>query len=179
MEDWLTKQYNNPYPIESAIFEFENGLKGEATRSLFETARMYQEGMFVYGSNMSFEWGFGEGDNPYITTLASKETDARGRETNMEIIELPNYYQMLPKEIQHFTVGGNFDPLNPQDSLKVGAGGGHHGSHPHMVHEFLMSIIEDRKPWIDEVLGGNITAAGICAHASAMQDGKEVEIPLF
>ena len=44
--------------------------------------------------------------------------------------------------------------------------------------EFLMSIIEDRKPRIDEVLGGNITAAGICAHASAMQDGKEVEIPL-
>lgn len=97
----------------------------------------------------------------------------------MEIIELPNYYQMLPKEIQHFTVGCNFDPLNPQDSLKVGAGGGHHGSHPHLVHEFLMSIIEDRKPWIDEVIGGNITAAGICAHASAMQDGKEVEIPLF
>lgn len=179
MEDWLIKQYNNPYPIESAIFEFENGLKGEATRSLFETARMYQEGMFVYGSKMSFEWGFGDSDNPYITTLVSKETDARGRETNMEIIELPNYYQMLPKEIQHFTVGGNFDPLNPQDSLKVGAGGGHHGSHPHLVHEFLMSIIEDRKPWIDEVLGGNITAAGICAHASAMQDGKEVEIPLF
>lgn len=76
MEDWLTKQYNNPYPIESAIFEFENGLKGEATRSLFETARVYQDGMFVYGSNMSFEWGFGDSDNPYITTLASKETDA-------------------------------------------------------------------------------------------------------
>lgn len=43
MEDWLTKQYGNPFPFESALFEFENGLKGEATRSLFETARAYQE----------------------------------------------------------------------------------------------------------------------------------------
>ncbi|MCL2815415.1 MAG: Gfo/Idh/MocA family oxidoreductase, partial [Oscillospiraceae bacterium] len=58
MEEWLTKPYNNPFPVESALFEFENGLKGEATRSLFETAREYQEGLFIYGSDGSFEWGF-------------------------------------------------------------------------------------------------------------------------
>ena len=29
-------------------------------------------------------------------------------------------------------------------------GGGHHGSHPHLVHEFVRSIIEGRKPRIDE-----------------------------
>lgn len=179
MEEWLTKQYGNPYPVESAIFEFENGLKGEATRSLFETARTYQEGMFVYGSDASFEWGFADGDNPYITTLQSSTDGRRGKDCNVEVIQMPNYYEMLPKEIQHFTVGGNFDPLNPQDTLKVGAGAGHHGSHAHLVHEFVSSILENRKPWIDEVLGGNITAAGICAHISAMQDGKEVEIPLF
>lgn len=178
MEEWLTKPYHNPYPVESALFAFENGLKGEATRSLFETARMYQEGMFVYGSKMSFEWGFRDIDKPYITTL-TESRNGRGRETDMAIIDVPNTYQMLPEEIRHFTVGGNYDPLNPQDSLKVGAGAGHHGSHPHLVHEFVMSIIEDRKPWIDEVLGGNITAAGICAHESAMQDGKEITVPIF
>jgi hypothetical protein len=42
-----------------------------------------------------------------------------------------------------------------------------------------MSIAEDRKPYIDEVLSGNITAAGICAHQSAMEDGAGVEVPLF
>ena len=42
-----------------------------------------------------------------------------------------------------------------------------------------MSIIEDRKPWIDEVLGANITAAGVCAHLSAMQDGEAVIVPEF
>jgi hypothetical protein len=34
---------------------------------------------------------------------------------------------------------------------------------PPLVHEFLRSIVEERKPWIDEVTAANWTAAGICA----------------
>ena len=95
-------------------------------------------------------------------------------------MDLPNYHQTLPESIQKYTINTeHFDPQNPQKSLEKGAGGGHHGSHPHLVHEFICSITEGRKPWIDEVLGANITAAGICAHLSAMQDGKEVCIPEF
>ena len=92
---------------------------------------------------------------------------------------MPNFYNYLPEEIQRFTVGSDFDPLNPQESLRKGAGAGHHGSHPHLVHEFVMSIVEDRKPLIDEELAGNITAAGICAHKSAMNNGESVIVPLF
>jgi len=179
MEEWLTKQYNNPFPFESALFEFENGLKGEAARSLFETAREYQEGLFVYGSEGSFEWGFRDHDAPYFTSALPAADGRRGGGTNTIIVDLPNYHQSLPEEIQKFTIGGNYDPLNPQESLKKGAGGGHHGSHPHLVHEFVSSITENRKPWIDEILGGNITAAGICAHDSAMKNGEAVIVPEF
>lgn len=70
MEEWLHEQYGNPFPIESALFDFENGMKAEATRSLFETARPYQEGFFLYGSQKSFEWGFEESHRPYVTTLS-------------------------------------------------------------------------------------------------------------
>lgn len=179
MDPALHKQYGNPYPVESAIFEFENGLRGEATRSLFETARIYQEGMFVYGSKACFEWGFADWDNPYVTEAIPAEEGRRGGTYNSKIIDVPNPYACLPKEIQRFTVGENYDPLNPQDSLKKGAGGGHHGSHPHLVHEFVRSIVEGRKPWIDEMLGANITAAGICAHESAMKNGIPIDIPNF
>jgi len=48
-----------------------------------------------------------------------------------------------------------------------------------MVHEFVRSIVEGRKPWSDEVIAANWTAAGICAHQSAMQGGETVEIPRF
>lgn len=179
MEEWLTRQYGNPFPVETAIFEFENGLKGEATRSLFETARVYQEGMFIYGSDACFEWGFADHDDPYITTVIPAEDGSRGGRTEVAVTPMPNYYQSLPKELWHFTVGSNYDPLNPQDSLKKGAGAGHHGSHAHLVHEFISSILEERKPRIDAELAANITAAGICAHESALKDGEAVIVPRF
>lgn len=176
----LSEQYGNPFPVESALFEFENGLKGEATRSLFETARVYQEGMFVYGSNACFEWGFADGDEPYITTAIPAALGERGGRNTVEQLSMPNFHQSLPKSIQKYTIASeNFDPLNPQKSLEKGAGGGHHGSHPHLVHEFVRSILEERKPFVDEVLGANITAAGICAHQSAMENGAPVEVPVF
>ena len=178
MDEKLHEQYGNPFPVESALFEFENGMKGEATRSLFETARMYQEGLHVYGSKKSFEWGFTDGSLPYITRL-EPTADRRGFDTFFEETKMPNFHKYLPEEIQKYTVGGRYDPLNPQESLMEGAGGGHHGSHPHLVHEFVMSIIEERKPWIDEVLGANITAAGLCAHISAMNNGEATIVPEF
>ena len=179
MDEEMSRQYGNPFPVETAIFEFENGLKGEATRSLFETARVYQEGMFIYGSDSCFEWGFADHDSPYITTAIPAADGSRGGRADVQVVQMPNYYHLLPEELWPFTVGGNYDPLNPQDSLKKGAGAGHHGAHAHLVHEFVSSLIEGRKPWIDEVLGANITAAGICAHESAMRDGEAVVVPKF
>jgi hypothetical protein len=90
---------------------------------------------------------------------------------------MPNFCDGLPEEIRRFTVGRNYDPMNPQESLKAGRGGWHHGSHPHLVHEFVSSCLEGRKPRIDESLAGNITAAGLCAHESAMRNGAPVAVP--
>ena len=45
--------------------------------------------------------------------------------------------------------------------------------------EFVRSIVEQRRPAIDAVTAGNWTAAGICAHESAMHSGQEVIIPAF
>jgi predicted dehydrogenase len=179
MDGALVKRYGNPFPVECALLAFENGMKGEATRSLFETARAYQEGLFVYGSDACFEWGFEDADDPYITVAHKPGAGKRGGRTTIERVQMPNFHERLPEEIKRFTVGGNYDPLNPQDSLMRGAGGGHHGSHPHLVHEFITSILDDRQPSIDERLAGNITAAGICAHDSAMNDGAVIEVPVF
>ncbi|MBQ3591622.1 MAG: Gfo/Idh/MocA family oxidoreductase [Clostridia bacterium] len=179
MDPELTKQYGNPFPVESALFEFENGVKGEATRSLFECARVYQEGMFVYGSDACFEWGFADSDAPYVSKYHTAADGSRANSCYVDVISLPNYYKSLPEELWQFTVGSNYDPENPQESLAKGAGAGHHGSHAHLVHEFLSSCLEERKPWIDEHLGGNITAAGICAHMSAMRNGEPVIVPKF
>ena len=180
MSDELRQPYGNPFPVESMLLEFENGMKGEATRSLFETARAYQEGLFVYGSKACFEWGFADRDDPYITTLEQHEGNKRGAKADVRQIVMPNPHHLLPESIRKYTVSAeNFDPQNPQASLRNVHGGGHHGSHPHLVHEFVRSIIEARAPAIDEMLGANITAAGICAHASAINGGESTPVPDF
>jgi len=177
MSEELRKKYGNPFPVESAHFIFDNGLKGEATRSLFETAREYQEGMFVYGSKASFEWGFRDWDEPYITTLDNLQDGIRGARAHVEVTPMPNFYERLPEELWRFTVGENYDPLNPQESLTKGSGGGHHGSHPHLVHEFVSSIVEGRRPAIDIDLASNVTSACVLAHESALRNGEFIDIP--
>ena len=173
MDESLQAQYGNPFPIESSLLEFENGLKGEATRSLFECARPYQEGMFVYGSKAHFEWGYRDEDAPYLSV-----SDGTGLKTDTRILDdLPNSCEALPESIQRYTVGWKFDPTKPEESLRHASGGPHHGSHPHLVHEFVCSIIEEREPWISLELAANITAAGVCSHISALNDGAAVVVP--
>lgn len=48
-----------------------------------------------------------------------------------------------------------------------------------MIHEFVRSIVEDRKPIVDEVTAARWTAVGVCAHQSALQGGKPVDVPSF
>lgn len=183
MRGELMKTYGNPFPVETAHLHFANGLAAETTRSLFETARAYKEGLAVYGSRRTFEWGFADWDDPVVSTLDTdcdlSGTGSRGLPVSYKTVELPNFYRDLPEELWPFTVGGNYDATNPQESLKKGAGAGHHGSHAHLVHEFVNSILEDRKPFVDEELAANITAAGICAHESALRDGEWITVPRF
>ncbi|MCL2665946.1 MAG: gfo/Idh/MocA family oxidoreductase, partial [Defluviitaleaceae bacterium] len=178
MEPWLHEQYGNPYPVESALLSFENGMKAEATRSMFEVAKIIQEGLYVYGSKASFEWGVRYFDDPYVTAAAGNYQKMTLIEFNQ--IATPNCADKLPESIRRFTAGeGHYDPSNPQKPLTKETAAMHHGSHPHLVHEFIMSIVENRKPGYDEVFAANITASGICAHESAMKDGEAVVIPTF
>ena len=184
MREELHKQYGNPYPLECAIFEFENGLKAEVTRSLFSVARGYTESFNVYGEKSTFEWQqVEEEENPVIFRMGEALPDGkggylRGKELLYEHFKPGNPEHLLPEEIAKYTVRSKYyDEKNPQ--LFTEEGGGHGGSHPHLVHEFIRSILEERKPWINELVAANITAAGICAHESAMNQGKEVVLPDF
>ena len=90
----------------------------------------------------------------------------------------PSFRDRLPEPIRHFDNHQVIpDPSNPHQSILQG--GSHHGSHPHLVHEFVRSIVEKRLPAVDAVTGANWTAAGICADQSAMSGGAAVDIPGF
>ena len=101
----------------------------------------------------------------------------RGGEIVEERIEVPDYGCRLPDSIAGFTTETVYNDENTHLSFKQG--GGHGGSHPHMIHEFVRAIIEDRKPVVDDIVGAYWTGTGICAHQSAMEGGTVVKVPEF
>jgi Oxidoreductase family, NAD-binding Rossmann fold len=57
--------------------------------------------------------------------------------------------------------------------------GGHGGSHGHLGHEFVMSILENRPPLVNIAWALNMTVAGVVAHQSALKDGELMKIPQY
>jgi predicted dehydrogenase len=57
--------------------------------------------------------------------------------------------------------------------------GGHGGSHGYLMNEFVLAILEDRKPLVDISQALNMTVSGIVAHQSAMKDGELLKIPQY
>lgn len=88
-------------------------------------------------------------------------------EQNLNLIK-----QLIEKDISFNKLGARVEThLNRKDA--------HDGSHPHLVHEFVSSIFEERQPWPNGNTTASWTAAGICAHESAMKGGERIEIPKF
>lgn len=182
MRGELSAQYGNPFPIEHAMIELNAPhLMAEITRSLFHTAIGYVEGFTVLGENMSFEWDIEE-EQPYIHTVKLKNGQSvlnsygRGRDIAIERVVCPDREDLLPPSIRKYTASHTIlDPANPH--LSIRQGGGHHGSHPHMVHEFVRSLMEERKPAVDAVTAARWTSVGVCAHSSALLGGKPVDVP--
>ena len=166
-EEYIPR-YNSPFAVESALFKLrDSDLACEVTRSLYETVRQYRESFDIYGEKQSFEWEQLIGENPVLHT---------GGE-GAKHVEIPDSGHLLPAEIAPFTKGGVYD--DEHQHLSFFQGGGHGGSHPHLVHEFIRAIIENRPSAVDAPVAAAWTAAGICAHQSALAGGTTVEIPDF
>jgi len=173
----MQKQYNNPFPFETAIFQLEGtNVAAEVSRFLFKTARSFVESFAIYGDRQGFEWQQLGDENPVLFALGAP--DAWGfRPVSSRRVKPPDRVDLIPPEIARFTHRLPYDSSDSNKSFLTG--GGHHGSHPHLVHEFISSIVENRAPAIDAVTAANWTAPGICAHESAMKGGEPVTIPKF
>ena len=53
---------------------------------------------------------------------------------------------------------------------------GHAGSHPHICHEFIRAIVEDRHPEVDVWESVAYTVPGLVAHQSALKGGEPMKI---
>src|SRR5213079_2795684 len=173
IDEKLIPKYGSPFAIETATFKFrDSDVCAEVTRSLFNVARQYRESFDVYGSTKSFEWQQVENEAPLIHTrnttahpLTEAQIPAR--------VKVPDYAHLLPEPIRRFT-----QPAAIQDAehLSFLQGGGHGGSHPHLVHNFLMACVGEKAPLPDVETSVNWTMVGICAHQSALSGGEKIKI---
>jgi predicted dehydrogenase len=165
----IARKSGNKFAVESCHIKIKDSDVGaHIWRFLYDVARQYRESVDVYGTKKSFEWPLIEGENPIIHTAKKAENEIAQR------VEIPDYAHLLPEEIRRFT-----QSIQDADHLSFAQGGGHGGSHPHMVNEFVSALAEDRDPRPNAVISANWTCVGLCAHESALQGGAIVQLPSF
>lgn len=169
----LAEKYGSPFAVESAQVKLKDSdLAVRIYRSLFDTARQYRESIDVYGSKKSFEWTLVEGEKHVLHTAKLPEPEIPTR------VKAPDFAARLPAPIRRFTTKGVYD-LAKQTHLSFTQGAGHGGSHPHLVHEFVSALLEDREPFPNARRSANWTCVGLCAHESALKGGRIVKLPRF
>ncbi len=177
--------YGCPFAFESALITLEQSdVSIELSRFLYHVARGYSECFNIYGERKTFEWQQIESEKPVLFSMEF-DNDARhvmnnygrGGLVSEKRIDIPDFAYRLPAQIGRFTQRTVYDESNPH--LSFIQGGGHGGSHPHLVHEFVRCIVEDRTPNPDDISGAYWTGVGICAHQSAMEGGVVKQVPTF
>ncbi len=165
----IQKKSGNKFAVESCHIKIKDSdITAHIWRFLYDVARQYRESFDVYGTKKSFEWTLVEHQPHIIHTAKKPEPEIAQR------VSVPDYARLLPKEIQQFT-----STIQDAEHLSFIQGGGHGGSHPHLVHEFVSALQENRAPWPNAVQSANWTCVGICAHQSALKGGEIVRLPAF
>ena len=163
--------YGSPFAVETAHVKLRHSdLSARIIRSLFDVARQYRESIDVYGDKQAFEWPLVEGEQAVLHTAKRPEHEIPTR------VAVPDFAHLLPDGIRKFTSKGVYD-LAGNEHLSFTQGGGHGGSHPHLAHEFLRALVEDREPWPNARQSANWTCVGILAHESAMAGGVRKDLP--
>lgn len=152
----------NPFPLQVAHFKLENSdAVAQVNRAWYQTAHCSVEGFSVYGDKIGFEWEQLGDEDHVLFELEPIQGEIRWREAPGRRVAVPYRPDLVPEPLGQYALSG------------------HGGSHPHLVHEFVSSIIEERQAWIDPLTAADWCAPGICAHQSSLQGGEWVEIPSF
>lgn len=157
-------QYKNPFCNETAFFTSDKGHGFRVAVYWNVPARGTERGQW-YGSKASLFDPNPNGLGAVIVRSGKQmEKDDAGFERELPEFEpyaLPEYWKtdMLPEPLRHPS--------------------GHGGSHTFITHEFIDALAHDRTPAVDIYEALAMTVPGIVAHKSALQGGKQLNVPQF
>lgn len=171
VRDDIAQKSGNKFAVESCHIKIKDSdVTAHIWRFLYDVARQYRESFDVYGTKRSFEWTLIEHEPHVIHTAKKPEPEIP------EKITVPDFAHLLPEPIRKFTLPSE---IHDSGHLSFIQGGGHGGSHPHLVNEFVSALRDNRDPWPNATLSANWTCVGILAHESAVQGGTIVKLPEF
>ena len=156
--------YDNPFWNGTAFFKTNKNNPFRVEVNWKGAFRSVERGEWR-GEKMSFFSALKEGDEHIIVKAANRAgKDDAGFQYTANLVETykqPLWWQtdMLPEPLRHNS--------------------GHDGSHTFITHEFIDSLIKDRRPEVDVYEALAYTAPGIVAHQSALRNGEYMIIPDF
>jgi predicted dehydrogenase len=173
-----TGGFDNPFPTEVGLFRLtQSDTLVDITMSFFQTARRYVEGFALYGDRTGVEWPEDNEGDLTRYDMSPPASGTRGNPVTTSALPPRSFPQLLPPELAPFVVPS--EVRLPGMAAPTPVSAVHGGSHPHLVAEFVASIVEGRPARVDAVRSAQWTAPGICAHASALADGETVHVPSY
>ena len=87
-------------------------------------------------------------------------------------------FDPLPAEVQNAFKAAMHQDKAPADLQNMDfVPGGHGGSHPYLVHEFVDAVANRRQPAINIWEAARYMVMGVMAHKSALKDGETLDVP--
>ena len=170
--------FDNPFPTETGLFALRGSdVTAHVTVSFSALARPYREGFHAYGDAGGVEWPVREDEPLHVYAFGASAESGRGRLVTEQRVVAPDRRDLLPQSLARYTRPTVFRAVDGATAVEVGAA--HGGSHPHLVHEFVDAVTHDRGPRVDATRAAELTAPGVCAHASALAGGTSVAVPSY
>lgn len=110
-----------------------------------------------------------------IWYYAKREGDYKDR-YGKEKIAYNDMFDKLPSEVEKAFKYAMNQQASDIESLEF-VPSGHGGSHPYLVHEFVMTVAENRQSIINPWEAARFMAMGVTAHQSALKDGETLKVP--
>jgi hypothetical protein len=149
---------NNPFFHTVGLFKTTKGNSSRISIGWNIAAGGTERGLF-YGDHGSYIMDRPEGSpDTWVTQKVATDSPfgLYAGETESHAFLEPSHFEELP------------------EALRIPSG--HGGSHPHITHEFVRAIVEDRKPVVDIYEAIAYTLPGIVAHQSALEGGRRLKI---
>jgi predicted dehydrogenase len=156
--------YHNPFWGETALFNTDRGTAFRVQVYWRGAVRGAERGQWI-GTRMSMFLPHPNGVGTVLVHGIDRDGKGDGKvirpASELETYKQPIYWEtsMLPAAMRHKS--------------------DHDGSHTFLAHEFIQSIVENRRPTVDVNVAVACTAPGIVAHDSALRGGELLKIPQF